>query len=147
MTLVTPTAFAEHFFKCIADAYEVIGFLSSKLSAAQREEAAQMRDQPLREAIKVLSDLHDFLHGVCVARSEAIGGLAVAGPEGSFPSNSVKGLEFTVRNLEALADDLEDASINLLLVRLRTLVNEARIEASFGAQVIMTQSDHPTHRE
>ena len=46
-------------------------------------------------------------------RSDAVGGRKADGPDGSLQMHSLRGFEYTVNNIEGLADDLEARGVNI----------------------------------
>ena len=70
------------------------------------------------------------------------------GPDGCMCWHSVRGHVISLESVTQLAADLRATRVsNLHRVTLYALLNESRVEYSFGHYVIMTQSANPTMRE
>ena len=143
--IISPNSFALKLLKAIESGYHAIGYV---LPSAKPEERSN-RHKPLEEAIGMYRQFVDTCDALCSYRSQLLGGRqGVEGPDGCMCWHSVRGHVISLESVTQLAADLRATRVsNLHRVTLYALLNESRVEYSFGHYVIMTQSANPTMRE
>ena len=129
VSALTPVEFAVETLRLIKGAYEAIGFVHSKATAAQRA----VRHPPIRTAIQAVRACAEHMRDIAVARNKDVGlPRGAEGPEGTWPLYQIEGMLLTANSAERLVDDLVRAGVDITRVVLGALVNESGVERSFG---------------
>jgi hypothetical protein len=145
LVVITPTRFACQALEQLHRCFTACGFVPPNATAEQQ----QSRHLPIDQAIDSLQAASDWFERQCSERAALLGNhRGLAGPDGSFYWHSMKALTTSVTNMHLLVADLTAVGLtNREYVTLHALLDEGKVEVSFGEWVNASSIENPDVKE
>ena len=142
---ITPTRFACRVLTHLHACFAACGLVPPNATA----EARKARHLSSESSIAKLDAAATFLNRQVSERSRMLSQLGgLAGPDGSFYGVSMRMLTASVRNTRHLHIDLDASGLtNAANVTVHALLDEGKVESSFGQWVMASSMDNPDVKE